>query len=457
MARRAARARIPEREPKVVQWARRAAPRAYRSAQHEGSPVSAFPASDGELHAEGVPLAAIAERSGRPATSTRAPRSKRASARSTPPSPGSRISSATRSRRTPISPCSNVLARLGSGFDIVSGGELARVIAAGGDPGEDRVLRRRQDRGRDGGRAGGGHPLLQRRVGRPSSTRSNAVAGRAGSDRAGLAAGEPGRRPGPTRTSRPGSRRASSASPSRTRPRSTGARRGLPHIAVRGIDCHIGSQITDLSAFVEAAAKMFDLVDRLAARRDRARAHRPGRRARHPLPRRGADRSAGLRARGAAQALGARRHELRLRARPASSSATPACCSTRVDVPQARREPRLRDRRRGDERPPPPRAVRRLARRSSRCARAPDPRAAGRSSGPVCESGDFLARDRELALAAGDLLAVRRAGAYGFVDELQLQLAPARQRGRRRRRPRASRPSARDAPPIFSRTNRMLP
>ena len=35
--------------------------------------------------------------------------------------------------------------------------------------------------------------------------------------------------------------------------------------------------------------------------------------------------------------------------------------------------------------------------------------------GPVCESGDFLARDRDLALAAGDLLAVRAAGAYGFV------------------------------------------
>ena len=34
--------------------------------------------------------------------------------------------------------------------------------------------------------------------------------------------------------------------------------------------------------------------------------------------------------------------------------------------------------------------------------------------GPVCESADFLARDRELALAEGDLLAVRSAGAYGF-------------------------------------------
>jgi Diaminopimelate decarboxylase len=34
--------------------------------------------------------------------------------------------------------------------------------------------------------------------------------------------------------------------------------------------------------------------------------------------------------------------------------------------------------------------------------------------GPVCESGDFLAHARTLALAEGDLLALRDAGAYGF-------------------------------------------
>ena len=35
--------------------------------------------------------------------------------------------------------------------------------------------------------------------------------------------------------------------------------------------------------------------------------------------------------------------------------------------------------------------------------------------GPVCESGDWLGRDRLLALEEGDLLAILSAGAYGFV------------------------------------------
>ena len=34
--------------------------------------------------------------------------------------------------------------------------------------------------------------------------------------------------------------------------------------------------------------------------------------------------------------------------------------------------------------------------------------------GPICETGDFLGKDRELIIEAGDLLAVRSSGAYGF-------------------------------------------
>ena len=64
--------------------------------------------------------------------------------------------------------------------------------------------------------------------------------------------------------------------------------------------------------------------------------------------------------------------------------------------------------------------------------------------GPVCETGDFLGKDRELAIEEGDLLAVRSAGAYGFtmssnynsrpsaaevmVDGEQIHLIGARQR-----------------------------
>ena len=54
-------------------------------------------------------------------------------------------------------------ARAGCGFDIVSGGELERVLAAGGDAGAGRVFRRRQDARRDARGARRRRALLQRR------------------------------------------------------------------------------------------------------------------------------------------------------------------------------------------------------------------------------------------------------------------------------------------------------
>ena len=44
--------------------------------------------------------------------------------------------------------------------------------------------------------------------------------------------------------------------------------------------------------------------------------------------------------------------------------------------------------------------------------------------GPVCETGDFLALDRELALAEGSLLAIRSAGAYGFAQSSNYNSRP---------------------------------
>ena len=58
----------------------------------------------------------------------------------------------------------NLLARLGSGFDIVSGGELERVLAGGGRSRQGDFFRCRQDRGRDAACPGGRHYVFQRRV-----------------------------------------------------------------------------------------------------------------------------------------------------------------------------------------------------------------------------------------------------------------------------------------------------
>ncbi len=44
--------------------------------------------------------------------------------------------------------------------------------------------------------------------------------------------------------------------------------------------------------------------------------------------------------------------------------------------------------------------------------------------GPVCESGDFLAKERPLSVAEGDLLAIHSAGAYGMVQSSNYNSRP---------------------------------
>jgi hypothetical protein len=65
--------------------------------------------------------------------------------------------------------------------------------------------------------------------------------------------------------------------------------------------------------------------------------------------------------------------------------------------------------------------------------------------GPVCESSDVLGTDRDLAVAAGDLLAILSAGAYGMAMASELQHAPAPLRGDDRRRARGRSARAREA------------
>jgi diaminopimelate decarboxylase len=96
--------------------------------------VTPFPSRDGELFAEDVPLAAIAAAHGTPCyVYSRAAIT--AAWRAFDDALGTRPHLVCYAMKANSSlAVLDLLARLGSGFDIVSGGELARVIAAGGDP-----------------------------------------------------------------------------------------------------------------------------------------------------------------------------------------------------------------------------------------------------------------------------------------------------------------------------------
>ena len=159
----------------------------------------------------------------------------------------------------------NLLARLGAGFDIVSGGELARVLAAGGDPrrtvfsGVGKSVAEMEQ-----ALAAGVHCFNVESA--AELERLNAVARRLG-------------------TRAPVSLRVNPDVDARTHPYiATGLREskfgvawdqaealyelanGLSGLVLLGIDCHIGSQVTELAPFIEALDRLLELSDRLAAR-----------------------------------------------------------------------------------------------------------------------------------------------------------------------------------------------
>lgn len=156
----------------------------------------------------------------------------------------------------------NLLAGMGSGFDIVSGGELLRVIAAGGDPGK--VIFSGVGKTVDEMRLALNHGILCFNVESSAELeRLNDVAGEMG-------------------VQAPVSLRVNPNVDARTHPYiSTGLKENkfgiayeealavyrkaaaLPHIHVVGIDCHIGSQLLDDAPLLEALDRVIELVDRL--------------------------------------------------------------------------------------------------------------------------------------------------------------------------------------------------
>ena len=155
-------------------------------------------------------------------------------------------------------------AELGCGFDIVSGGELARVIAAGGDPAKTVFsgVGKSRDEIRDALEAGIKCFNIESL---PEIDRIEAIAAISGH----IA---------------PVSLRINPNIDAQTHPYiSTGLRdnkfgiaidqaeeayryaASRPHLRVVGIDCHIGSQLLDLSPLEEACARILELADRLEA------------------------------------------------------------------------------------------------------------------------------------------------------------------------------------------------
>ena len=305
----------------------------------------------------------------------------------------------------------NVLARLGAGFDIVSGGELERVITAGGDPAKivfSGVGKRPQEMAR----------ALELGIHcfNLESAAELEVLDRVAGER-GLTA--------------PISVRVNPDVDAKTHPYiSTGLRENkfgvtvdealqvyqrateLNHIQVVGLDCHIGSQLTELSPFIDALHRLLTLVDTLADR---------GITIRH------LDLGGGLGVRyrdeeppSIAQYIGAIRRELegrdvQLLFEPGRSIAANAgLLVTQVEYLKATPEHNfaLVDAAMNDTIRP---ALYQAWLDIQPVQRSTQGNIARWDIvGPVCETGDFLGKDRELALAQGDLLALFGAGAYGF-------------------------------------------
>lgn len=304
------------------------------------------------------------------------------------------------------------LARIGSGFDIVSIGELERVLAAGGDPGKVVF-------------SGVGKRADEMRRALEAGIRCFNVESEAELDQLNRVAGEIGK-------TAPVSLRVNPDVDAGTHPyistglsenkfgidveRAVAAYRqaaALPNLAVVGIDCHIGSQLTDTAPFVDALERLLTLIEHLRDTgielehidlggglgirySDADQPPLPDVYAKALLDRLGNSHLEILLEPGRAIAGNAGILLTRvehLKQTPAKHFAIvdaamndlmrPALYDAWHDIipvqPRTDTEPQYYD-----------------------------------IVGPVCETGDFLGKDRELALAAGDLLAVRSAGAYGF-------------------------------------------
>jgi diaminopimelate decarboxylase len=318
----------------------------------------------------------------------------------------------------------NEFKNLGAGFDIVSGGELARVLAIGGDPGKIVF-------------SGVGKQAAEMQAALRAGVKCFNVESEAELQRLSQVAQAEGRvaavslrvNPDVDAQTHPyistGLKQNKFGIAIDIAPRVYRQAAALPGIEVVGVDCHIGSQITETGPYLDALDKLLVLIASLAEQ---------GIHIKHldlggglgirykdetPLPPKALldqvfDRLD-------AQGLG----HLQLVLEPGRSMVGNAgVLLTRVEYlkhGEARNfaivdaamndllRPTLYDAWHGVEPVQP---------------RDGDPAQTYDIVGPICESGDWLARDRRLAIRQGDLLAIMSAGAYGFVMSSQYNTRP---------------------------------
>ena len=305
----------------------------------------------------------------------------------------------------------NLFARLGSGFDIVSVGELERVLRAGGDPSKV-VFSGVSKKSSEIRRALEVGIRCFNVESEPELARINAVAGEMGK----IA---------------PISLRVNPDVDAQTHPYiSTGLKENkfgieisraeevylkaaaLPHLNVVGIDCHIGSQLLTLSPFMDALQRVLALAERLAEQGVKV----------HHLDIGGGlgvryrdDQIAPTPAEYMAQLFTDERlREYEIFVEPGRAIAANAgILVTEVEFLKMAEYKNFAviDAAMND--------LIRPALYSAWHEIIPVVPREGETAtydivGPVCETGDFLGKERDLNIQAGDLLAVRSSGAYGF-------------------------------------------
>ncbi|HKX52838.1 MAG TPA: diaminopimelate decarboxylase [Nitrosospira sp.] len=305
----------------------------------------------------------------------------------------------------------NLLARLGSGFDIVSGGELQRVLKAGGDP--QKIVF-----------SGVGKQPAEMKAALQAGILCFNVESEAELHVLNRVAGE-------MKQVAPVSLRVNPDVDAKTHPYiSTGLKEnkfGIPfdgaealyaaaqefgNIRVAGLDCHIGSQLTELAPFIETCKKMLGLLDRLEAQ---------GLKIEH------LDLGGGLGIRYAGEnppsaqeyvealrsVVGERRQKILIEpGRSLVGNAGVLLTTVEYLKPTPHRDFAIVDAAMNDlMRPALYKAYHEIL---PVVARNEMDAKTYQVVGPVCETGDFLGHDRHLALAQGDLLAVMSAGAYGM-------------------------------------------